>query len=113
MLSKKRCRVTEGQVRTWFADRLTYFTTKRLLEVLEDPDRMFNFDESNIIFSPTVAWVLVIRGLRSTKDAFTDTPGMTEKGSVTALIMASASGNFPPPMLIMKGAGPDPWSFPV
>ena len=25
MLSKKRCRVTEGQVRTWFADRLTYF----------------------------------------------------------------------------------------
>ena len=104
-----RPRVTELQVRSWFSDSLQYFTRTRLLDVLYCPNRVFNFDEINI--HQVVNWVLSCCGVKSTKHANTD--DQTEKGSVTALIMASASGNFPPPMLIMKGTGPDSLHFPV
>ena len=90
-----RPRITKLQVRSWYADRLHYFTYKRPLEVLKDPNLVVNFDETTAIFSPMVAWVIVCSHLKSTKHAFTDKTGQTVKGSVTALIMASVSGNFP------------------
>ena len=96
-LSRKRGKVTEGQIRNWFKDRLAYFKDKNLMSVLNNPDCVFNFDETNINFSPSIPSVLTVVGHKTTKHAFLVTAGQTDKGSVTALIMASASGNSPPP----------------
>ena len=96
-LGRKRGKVTEAQVRGWFSDRIHYFKLKHLMDVIEDPENMFNFDETNVTFSPQIPYVLTVSGLKSTKHAFVQTSGQTEKGSVTAVVMASASGKFPPP----------------
>ena len=73
------------------------------MPAVNDPKRVFNFDETNLSFCPRMPNVLVQTGYKSAKFAYTKTTGHTEKGSVTALVMTNALGDFPPPMIILQG----------
>ncbi|KAF9409673.1 hypothetical protein HW555_011027 [Spodoptera exigua] len=61
-LPTSRSHITEEAVRAWFNRVHSYFEQNNLLDVLEDPSRIFNCDETGFFLCPKGKQVLVRRG---------------------------------------------------
>lgn len=95
-LTKRRSMVTEEDIRQWFSEVHKYLEQHNLLEVLDDPDRIFNMDESAFILSPIEGRVLARKGEKLVYSFIHN----DEKECLTGLIGGSASGKQTPPMVI-------------
>ena len=95
-VSKARAGVTEAEIRAWFECLRKDMAEMDCLDVLNEPDRVFNTDESCIQLSPKCGRVL---GETKNKNVYEVAPG-PEKSNLTFLGTFSASGEMPTPMLI-------------
>lgn len=57
-LPTSRTHITEEAVRAWFNRVHSYFEQNNLLDVLEDPGRIFNYDETGFFLCPKGKQVL-------------------------------------------------------
>ncbi|CAG5075846.1 Protein of unknown function [Cotesia congregata] len=93
-LCKARAVVTESGIRSWF-----FHVAEELgenIEILKDPRRVFDMDETAVHLAPKGGLVLAERG----KSVY-DVAG-NEKENVTTLFNVNAAGEFAPPLTIFK-----------
>ncbi|CAH2097239.1 unnamed protein product [Euphydryas editha] len=94
-MSAARVGVSEEQIRGWFTEIKDYLTQNNLSEMLDDPTKIFNTDESAFFLSPKPGRVLVKRGTKNVYLANGD-----EKENLTVLLTANAAGKLAPPMIV-------------
>lgn len=87
-LTKARSSVTEGSIRGWFYTVNQYLERSNNLDVLDDPSRIFNMDESAFFLSPKGERVLT----RKCEKAVYTFINNDEKECLTTLVAGSASG---------------------
>lgn len=97
-LTKARSAITENSIRHWSKGVLDYCTEHNLLEVLQNPNRIFNMDESAFLMNPTQKKVLARRGARTVYNSI----GNNEKQCLTVLLGGNALGLQTPPMVVFK-----------
>ncbi|KAL5479554.1 hypothetical protein EMCRGX_G023088 [Ephydatia muelleri] len=96
-LTGGRATVTEAHIRKWFADIETYIVEEeRAGDVLLDPHRVFNFDESHFLLAKKRGTVL---GPVNYKN-FLEVSKENDKEGLTVLIGYSANGSLAPPMIV-------------
>lgn len=99
-LTKSRASVTEESLKGWFREVEECVTKNSCADVLKDPKRIFNMDESAFFLSPGAGEVLVRRNTRldycfaSNRDR--------DRECMTVLLGGNASGDRVPPMVIFK-----------
>ena len=95
-LTGGRATVTEVHIRKWFADIETYIVEEeRAGDVLLNPNRVFNFDESHFLLAKKRGAVL---GPVNYKN-FLEVSKGSDKEGLTVLIGYSANGSLAPPMI--------------
>lgn len=94
-LNKARASVSEDKIRQWF--RHTYTLLGEDAEVLNDPSRVWNMDESAFYLNPTGGCVLAEKG----KPVY-GTSANSEKENITTLITVNANAEFAPPLTLYK-----------
>lgn len=95
-LTKRRSMVTEEDIRKWFDTVHGYLEKNNLLDVLNEPDRVFNMDESAFFLSPAPGKVLA---RKSEKNVYTFINN-DEKECLTALVGGNALGKITPTMVL-------------
>ncbi|CAI6353666.1 unnamed protein product [Macrosiphum euphorbiae] len=96
VISKARAAVTEEKIRDWFTELDLYVKNENCRDVLDDPSRLFNCDETGLQTCPKSGRVL---GPKDIKDFYEIAQGH-EKECVTVLCTYSAKGGVPPPMVL-------------
>ena len=96
LLGKARMAVTEQQILQWFADRQTLFDDLGFKEVIRDPRRSFNFDETSIHLGATIKTCLALKVTKpgDPKHCFMQCPGASDKTSVTSEILVNTRTEF-------------------
>lgn len=116
-ICKSRALVSEKTIRDWFSEVKiatirfyerkiigTYFQVKsymdseQLSHILQDPRRIFNFDETAIYLHPKKKYVITQKG---TKNVYNVSSG-NDKECVTVLLGCNAFGDCPPAMILYK-----------
>ena len=95
-ISKGRAVITEESVRKWFVKLTDYLTKNQALDVLEDPKRILNGDETSFMLCPKTGKVIAPRGY---KNVYQIVKGK-EKEAVTVLAFFSAMGDILPPCVV-------------
>lgn len=95
-LTLRRAAITADKLRSWHAEIVKYCEENNLMDVLNDPSRLFNMDEKGFILTPSNEIVLVPRGDKAVYNCSKN----DGKECVTALLGGSASGKMTPPMII-------------
>lgn len=88
--------LSEKDIRKWFEDITNYLRDENAIEILKDPTRVYNGDETNFVLCPKTCKVLAIKG---TKNVYEVDQGKA-KEAVTCMFSFSASGGIVPPMII-------------
>lgn len=98
IISKSRAAVTESAIRGWFSEMKTYLIEHDLLDMMEDPSRIYNADETGVRTCVKSGLVLgpVSKKLRNLYEVSSG----NEKESITVLCTYGASGVAAPPMVI-------------
>lgn len=95
-LTPARLSVTEDKLRSWFQRVYKYFEEQNLVEILSDPSRIFNCDESAFFLCPKGDKVLAKRGSKFVYSR----SGNNEKECLTICVGASAAGKLMPPFVL-------------
>ncbi|XP_020295118.1 uncharacterized protein LOC109860446 [Pseudomyrmex gracilis] len=95
-ISKGRAIVTEESIRNWFKDLQQYLKDISAEDILKDPTRIFNGDETAFGLCPSTGKVL---GPKGWKNIYEVKMG-NEKETITVLLFFSASGEVAPPMIV-------------
>ena len=95
-VSKARAGVSEASIRLWFEDLKNNIETQNLSEMMADPNRIYNCDETNIQLAPNTGKVIGIKGQRNTYEV---SPA-PEKSNLTFVGTFSAAGDIVEPTLI-------------
>lgn len=90
--------VSETNIKKWFDDIYQYLTEEKLADILNDPARVFNGDETGFSLCPKTKSVL---GPRGAKDIYEIAKG-NEKENITAMFTFNAAGQMCNPMIIFK-----------
>lgn len=101
-ISKGRAAVTEEGIRKWFAELLQHLQDINATDILTNPDRIFNGDETSFYICPKTGKVIAPRGY---KNVYKIIKGK-EKEAVTVLLFISASGNTLPPCVVFPYVRP-------
>lgn len=101
-ISKGRAAVTEEGIRKWFAELMKHLEEINASDILTDPDRIFNGDETSFYICPKTGKVIAPRGY---KNVYKIVKG-NEKETVTVLIFISASGKILPPCVVFPYVRP-------
>jgi len=96
VISKARAAVTEEKIRDWFQELDDFLMNQNCRDVLDDPSRIFNCDETGLQACPKSGRVL---GPRHIKDFYEIAQGH-EKECITVLCIYSADGTVAPPMVV-------------
>nr|CAI5848326.1 unnamed protein product [Callosobruchus analis] len=80
--------VSEQDIKNWFTSIHEYFKQKGLIEVLNDPSRIFNSDESGFQICPSTGKVFAMKG---SKNVYAIERG-SAKENITVLFTFSADG---------------------
>lgn len=96
-LSLARDNVSEKDIRHWFQEVETYLKENNLEDILTDPTRIFNADESAFFLSPKPGRVLAQKGDKHLYNSCGD-----EKENLTVLFTGSAAGILAPPMIVFN-----------
>ncbi|XP_067621255.1 uncharacterized protein [Eurosta solidaginis] len=91
-----RAMVSENNIRSWFSKIRQYFVENYLLELLQDPKRIFNCDASGFYLSPQEKQVLV---RKCSKKVYNRTAN-DEKECLTVLLTVGAYGAISPPLVM-------------
>lgn len=94
-LTSSREAVTQDQICKWFSEIQRYFEENNLEDILKDPTRIFNTDESAFFLNPNPGHVLVKKGDKNVYSI-----SGNEKENLTVLMTANAEGIFAPPMIV-------------
>lgn len=97
-LTHSRATVTEEKIRKWFSEVKTYLTENNLLNILEEPQRVFNCDETAFFLSPKESKVLVRKGDKAIYNFINS----DEKECITTLVTGNAAGILAPPMVMFS-----------
>lgn len=90
--------VSENDIRCWFGQIETYFKEKNITDLLEDPTRIFNGDESGFLLCPKGGTVLAPKGAKNVYE----TDRGRAKESVTVMFSFSANGLIVPPTIVFS-----------
>lgn len=93
----RKCRINESDTKLWFSQIEQYMKQNNLLNVLKDPDRIFNCDEIGLFLNPTVKHV-VIRNSHD-KDYIVEDEG---REWLTVVANVSARGIVAPSMILYR-----------
>ncbi|XP_043478744.1 tigger transposable element-derived protein 1-like [Leptopilina heterotoma] len=96
VISKGRASVTEEIIRQWFLELKDYLKSENVLDILDDPTRIFNLDEIGMQTCPKSGKLL---GERGKKNHYIISPGQ-EKQQLTVLCCYSANGEYVNPMIV-------------
>lgn len=88
--------VSEKDIRKWFQEISAYTKEKKLEDVINDPTRIFNGDETAFQICPNTGKVLACKG---DKNVYAVESGAS-KENLTVMFSFSASGKVCPPMII-------------
>ncbi|XP_072400746.1 uncharacterized protein [Diabrotica undecimpunctata] len=97
IISKSRASVTEESIREWFAELNEFLENDNLLDMIGDPTRVFNADETGM--KTCMKSGLVLGPTRKFRNLYEIASG-AEKESITVLCNYSAAGDVVPPMVI-------------
>lgn len=95
-LSTARANINEEGVRNWHAKIKNFFEEYYLNQVLTDPSRIFNCDETAFYLCPKNKFILAKKGSKQIYNRTTN----DEKECLTVLIGASATGCLIPPLTL-------------
>ncbi|XP_072389487.1 uncharacterized protein [Diabrotica undecimpunctata] len=95
-LTNARAKVTEEKIRKCFMEINSYLLKNNFLHVTNEPQRVFNCDESAFFLSPKNDKVLVKKGERTVYSFINN----DEKECLTTLLTCNAAGQFAPPMIV-------------
>lgn len=101
-INKARAIVTQESIRKWFKELTQFLRDENLIDVFEDPRRIFNGDESGFALCPKTGKVLGPKGF---KNLYSVKQG-NEKENVTVLIVFNADGKFAPPLVLFPYVRP-------
>lgn len=110
--------VNEENIRNWFQQTIAYFEEHNLLEVLKDPTRMLNSDETAFNLCPKSKIVLAPVGCRNVYEV----ENGSAKLNITVLMTFSAAGGVIPPHIVfpytrlpsaVSKSVPDNWGISV
>jgi len=90
--------VSETNIKNWFDDIYQYLSDEKLADILNDPSRIFNGDETGFSLCPKTKSVL---GPKGAKDIYEIAKG-NEKENITAMFTFNAAGQMCNPMIIFK-----------
>lgn len=96
VISKARASVTEESIRGWFGQLKEHLEEQDALDILEDPSRMINLDETGVEICPKTGVVL---GPKGHKNLYKLANG-SEKESITVLCTYAADGTAYSPMVV-------------
>lgn len=96
-LNRARGGVTQPAIRRWFKEIVE--TLGDDADILKDPDRIWNMDESGFQLSPKSNLVIGERG----RNVYNES-SRSQKESITTLFSVNAMGTFAPPLTIFKYA---------
>lgn len=97
-LTMSRSSVTQIQIKRWFNEVHEFLKDSNSTNILQDPNRIFNADESAFFLNPKGNKVLALRG---DKTVYT-TVNSNEKECLTVLLNGNAAGTLAPPMIIFR-----------
>jgi len=98
-LTKSRSCVTKEHILNWFSNVEEFLSDNNLKDILDDPCRIFNTDESGFMMCPKGEKVLSKRG---TKNVY-EVVGNNEKQQITVLVNVPAAGVVAPTMVVFAG----------
>lgn len=81
-LVQARAQITERSLRRWFEEVGAYFEENNLMDLLKDPRRTFNADETAFFLCPKGSKALALKG---SKNVYNSTAN-NEKDCVTTLV---------------------------
>lgn len=96
-LTQSRSAITEKKIRNWHEEVQNYLISENLMDVVHDPSRIFNLDESAFYLAPKSDKVIVMKGVKTVHSRTAD-----EKECITTLITGSADGKIVYPMILHK-----------
>ncbi|KAJ8946287.1 hypothetical protein NQ314_008912 [Rhamnusium bicolor] len=96
-LTSNRANVSEENIRLWFKEVETYLKDNKYLDIVSDPSRVFNTDETAFFLNPKGGKVLARRGEKAVYSRSGD-----EKECLTTLITGNAAGDLTPPMIVFS-----------
>lgn len=97
-LTASRAAVTQTRIREWYQEVFSYLQENHLEDVLSEPKRIFNGDESAFFLNPKGSKVLAKKG---DKCIFQQV-NCDEKECITVLVTGNAAGDLCPPLLCLK-----------
>lgn len=95
-INTARAIVTEEYIRKWFSDFLEFLTKTNNLDILEDPNRIYNGDETSFQICPKSGKVIGPKGWKNIYDVKRG----SEKETITVMIVISAAGEHVSPMVV-------------
>lgn len=96
-INRARAVVTEERVRNWFMELKQFLEEQGALDVLEEPDRIFNGDETGFSLCPKTGRVLAPRGYKNLYEIKNN----KEKENITVYMSFNASGKICPPLIVL------------
>jgi len=98
-LGKERAVIRAENVEKWFREFEQYVETSTGdLDILKDPSRMYNADESGFSLCPKTGSVLGLRGVKSVYNLVA-----SDKTQITVLAGMSATAHYLRPMIVFPG----------
>lgn len=97
-LTKSRSAVTPEKLHNWFTEVENYLQESQNQQILSDPTRMFNMDESAFFLNPKGSKVLAKRGDKTVYNTINN----DEKECLTVLLTGSAAGVVAPPLVLFR-----------
>lgn len=91
-----RALVNEASIRKWHSDLQNYLNSENAQDILNEPRRIFNADESGFLTNPETGLVLAPKGMGNFYSINTG----SEKESITVLVTVNADGKLYPPMIV-------------
>jgi len=98
-VTKSRSLVTKTHILNWFNNVQDFLIENNLMDILENPSRIFNTDESGFMLCPKGEKVLSMRGEKNVYEVC----GNNDKQQITVLVNISADGVVAPTMLVFSG----------
>lgn len=106
IVDKSRAKLTEGFIRAWFKDLQTFLAYIKATDILEDPARILNVDQSGILLCPKTGRLLGPKGWKNLIEVKHGNP----KQNLTTLVTFTADGRICPSVVVFPYVKP-PRSF--
>ena len=98
LLSRERAGVTRKGIEEWYEEFQRYLIETGNIDILQEPNRIFNCDETGFPIAPKPPKIIAERG---TPNVYAR--GSSSKQTITVMLCACAAGYYVKPMIIYPG----------